>query len=322
MPSTPLHTLLLSTQVFNSSCPWSSEIEQLRELYLSPSTGAVVTRTSTLDGFAQDLKIHGHAFLKSSTSSFNTYGYSPHPLPYYISAVKTILEENPSSTKPFIISITSSSGDELSEMASMIVNLRRELGDLDSKVSRIGIEINTSCPNIPHHPPPAYTPLQSFPSLLSPMLASLPSSQTLGLKLPPYVQIGQFNDLVAYLETTVAVDGSASKISYLACCNTLGGVLGLGSELSDGGEGEFDVDSFAGMGGEAVHPLALGNVHRLSLLLSASPHGSLRTISLIGIGGATDSKSVRRFIKAGATAVACATALGKKGVGIFDELNA
>ena len=90
------------------------------------------------------------------------------------------------------------------------------------------------------------------------MLASLPSSQTLGLKLPPYVQIGQFTDLVAFLETTVAKDGSPSKISYLACCNTLGGVLGLGSELTDGGEGEFDVDSFAGMGGEAVHPLALG----------------------------------------------------------------
>lgn len=59
MSPTPLHTLLLSTQVFNSSCPWSSEIEQLRELYASPSTGAVVTRTATLDGFAQDSKIHG-----------------------------------------------------------------------------------------------------------------------------------------------------------------------------------------------------------------------------------------------------------------------
>lgn len=53
-----LGSLQLQSAVFNSSCPWASEIDQLRELYASPSTGAVTTRTATLAGFAQDPAVH------------------------------------------------------------------------------------------------------------------------------------------------------------------------------------------------------------------------------------------------------------------------
>lgn len=118
-----LGSVELQTPVFPSANPWVSEIAQLRELYTSPYTGAVTTRTATLEGYPQDASIHGvrrdrvvallfrrkltaflpqHTFLPNG-SSLNTYGLSPHPLAYYIEAVRTILSENPTSRKPFII---------------------------------------------------------------------------------------------------------------------------------------------------------------------------------------------------------------------------
>ena len=37
--------------LINSSCAWASDLAQLRELYRSPYTGAVTTRTATMNGF-------------------------------------------------------------------------------------------------------------------------------------------------------------------------------------------------------------------------------------------------------------------------------
>lgn len=49
-----LNTLEITPPLLNSSCAWSSSLDQLRELYKSPYTGAVTTRTATLHGFAED----------------------------------------------------------------------------------------------------------------------------------------------------------------------------------------------------------------------------------------------------------------------------
>lgn len=49
-----LHTVEISPPLLNSSCAWASDFSQLRELYESPYTGAVTTRTATLNGFEED----------------------------------------------------------------------------------------------------------------------------------------------------------------------------------------------------------------------------------------------------------------------------
>lgn len=59
------------------------------------------------------------------------------------------------------------------------------------------------------------------------------------------------------------------------------------------------------------------NIRRFSLLLEQAGLGE---IALVGIGGANDAASVRRFLKCGAAAVACATGLGIKGVGVFEMM--
>ena len=66
----------------------------------------------------------------------------------YIEWVKAILEKHPEKKKPFIISITSADPSELSQMVGDVQELRKKLGDSSLPFSRVGVEINTSCPNI------------------------------------------------------------------------------------------------------------------------------------------------------------------------------
>ena len=49
-----LHTLQIEPPLINSSCAWSSDLEQLTALYESPYTGAITTRTATLHGYSED----------------------------------------------------------------------------------------------------------------------------------------------------------------------------------------------------------------------------------------------------------------------------
>src|ERR1700761_7488167 len=91
---------LISPPLVNSANPWATTLEQLKELYLSPFTGAITTRTCTLNGFAHNDDIHQFAFFETASldpvpkdssrnppsgsldniagvASLNTLGYSP-----------------------------------------------------------------------------------------------------------------------------------------------------------------------------------------------------------------------------------------------------
>jgi dihydroorotate dehydrogenase (fumarate) len=92
-------------------------------------------------------------------------------------------------------------------MLEQIQDLRAELKDTDPNAVcvRVGVELNTSCPNIPNAPPPAYDPQR-----LKPLLDVLAlhwekdSTLVLGLKLAPFVyrlQQAQLVDLIASYTT-------------------------------------------------------------------------------------------------------------------------
>lgn len=49
-----IHRITIDPLLLNTSCVWASELHELKELYESPFTGAVTTRTATLSGFAED----------------------------------------------------------------------------------------------------------------------------------------------------------------------------------------------------------------------------------------------------------------------------
>jgi len=77
--------------------------------------------------------------------------------------------------------------------------------------------------------------------------------------------------------------------------------------------------ALGGLGGELVHPLALGNVYTFRELLKHEP--ALGSIKLFGVGGVTSKAAARRMFEAGASIVGCATFFGKEGIEAFRLLN-
>jgi len=116
-------------------------------------------------------------------------------------------------------------------------------------------------------------------------------------------------------------------VSFLSCINTLGSSVVFEDQTTRGNVVQGESSTYAiptiigGLAGDAIHALSLGNVYSFKKLLSEHPDVSLRNISIIGIGGVTSKEAVGRMMCAGASAVACATALGTHGIGVFERLN-
>ncbi|KAJ7356740.1 hypothetical protein DFH08DRAFT_1075857 [Mycena albidolilacea] len=322
-----VNSLDVSPPLVNASCAWASDLGQLQALFDSPYTGAVVTRTSTLAGFEED-DSHTVAFASSSTTSLNSYGYSPHKLSQYLSWIESILGAAPAAKrKPFIISITASYPDVLKSTIGAIQELRNK----GPAFADIGIEFNASCPNIRGAVPWGY----AFANLV-PLLTVLvdawraDNSLTLGLKLPPYVYAAQFAEVLATLRQFSAKDDlngqTLNPIAYIACTNTLGNALLFPEQIvgaSGTEERAFAVPTaLGGIAGDSLHPLALGNVYSFARLLEAEDlESGLKNLVIFGIGGVTSAEAAARMRKAGASIVGSATLFGKEGVQAFKILS-
>ncbi|KDR85238.1 hypothetical protein GALMADRAFT_233983 [Galerina marginata CBS 339.88] len=212
-------------------------------------------------------------------------------------------------------------------MVEAIQELRGRLLDSQSNMSKIAIELNTSCPNIPNSPPSGYT----FGSLV-PLLTVLATARskdhslTIGLKLPPYVYENQFAEVIAILQsfTSLLADGEKSHFAFLTCTNTLGNCLLFSDQTMASTNQEFAVPTaLGGLAGQALHPLALGNVFRFRQLLSSQEtrYATLMDLKIIGVGGVTSKEAAERMKKAGADVIGCATLFGKEGVRAFEILG-
>jgi len=260
------------------------------------------------------------SFTALNISSINSYGYSPHPLAQYLSWIEAILTASPSGTKPFIISITSSDSDTLYTIITAIQSLRARLNDPSH--SRIAVELNTSCPNIPNSPPTGYT----FSSLV-PLLSTLQKESTIdptltvGLKLPPFVYHAQF---LAVLDGIKQLCAAAPKcpFAFFTCTNTLGNTLVFAEQSSSPQSEDFAVPTaLGGSAGDTIHALSLGNVYTFTSLLRQPEYEALKDIVIIGVGGVTSKEAVARMRRAGADVVGSATLFGKEGVGAFETLS-
>ncbi len=247
------------------------------------------------------------------------------------------------STKPFIISITSSSPISLASMLDSIQRLRTKLRDDEGTISRVGIELNTSCPNISGSPPPAYHMASLTPILdVLALYAREDPTLVIGLKLPPYVYSTQFDDLLRAIATYSRPDPSdhsrpMNLFAFLTAINTLGQTLFFAEQAvplpgkTEAAPTLYEEVStstgfalptvLGGMAGEALHPLALGNVYTLRRLLDTHEEISLHEVSIIGVGGVTTRDAHVRMRRAGASVVACATILVRNGVGVFEKLS-
>jgi len=342
--------LKIDPPLLNSACPWSTTLEDIKALYDSPYTGAVTIRTSLLEGFTHDDSVHQYIFCEpgksvpvdapkgeaskpsasstsASTSTLNTLGYSPLTLSEYLGIINEIVGQRHLGTdtptkKPFILSVTGTP-DEIAMAYALIANAAEMDEDL-----RLAMEVNLSCPNIASAPPPAYEKVQleeyleaigDSKSTYRGRMATPDSVPKVGVKLPPYTYAGQFDMVVSALKAAKSSEpGEGSVVDFVTCTNTLGSSLLLNSSLepilnSESGTG------IGGLAGAALHPLALGNVATFRRLLDQSP--DTREIMIIGVGGVEDKDGFDRMRKVGAGAVACASALGRYGVGVFETIT-
>lgn len=211
------------------------------------------------------------AFTATKTS-INSYGYSPFPLSNYLEWISAIYTAATDPKKPFIISITSSSPAELSNMVDQIQLLRSSLSDRLGHANLIAIEMNTSCPNIPDRPPPAYSTdslrplLQSFADAFR-----VDPTLTLGLKLAPFVYRKQHQDILDLISEFTSSNGK-NPIAFITCTNTLGNctmfqeqtVSKLESKPNSMSESTHQAAAialptkFGGLAGEPLHYLSLG----------------------------------------------------------------
>lgn len=233
--------------------------------------------------------------------------------------------------KPFILSITACSAEELSSMIALVQDLR----STPKFAPLVAIELNTSCPNVSSDSPSGYIPPSIYPLLRALSETHMQDkSLTIGLKLPPYTYRGQFDAMISMLKEFNYEDadrGQRNSFAFLTCTNTLGNsllfleqvieTLATANELRDK---EFAVPTaVGGLAGDAIHALSLGNVYTFDRLLHAENHSGdgLRGISIIGVGGVTSPAALMRMRKAGASVVGVATLLGKEGVKAFELLS-
>jgi dihydroorotate dehydrogenase (fumarate) len=339
--------LVIEPPLVNSANPWCTTLEQLLQLYACPHTGAVTTRTSLLNGFPHDESIHQWTFYDptthnaaprnppksenaSQTGSLNTLGYSPKPLKEYLGFIKTISDGLPKEKsigsrkvpKPFIISVTGTV-DEVVECYRQICSHQRTVR------MPLATEINLSCPNIVGKPPPAYdsASLLLYLSALKLEVANQSRQHDnvpvpIGIKTPPYTYHDQYASLIsALLESAKTKEprSATCPISFITATNTLGSALVLASEDTPS-LNSANSTGIGGLAGAPLHPLALGNVRTIYSMLQQNK-AELGHIRIIGVGGVDTFEGYRRMRSVGATAVGVGTALGRKGVEIFTEID-
>ncbi|TVY78483.1 putative dihydroorotate dehydrogenase A (fumarate) [Lachnellula suecica] len=333
---------VVSPPLLNSSNPWATSEADLLSLYASPHTGAVTIRTSLWSAFSQHASTHQYTFFSPSlghatstvdtetyaegrgevrdgeTSSLNTLGYSPNSFEEYITMLvrlHTSGKLNSPTPKPFIVSVTGTA-DEVGRCYAYLSKTMSENEGLE-----LMMEVNLSCPNIPSKPPPAYdaTSLSEYISAIA-KYRNESSGKLLhvGIKTPPYIYHGQFRSLLDALESSTSHEGGC-PISFITATNTLGSCLVLAADGTPA-LGSATGEGIGGLAGDALHPLALGNVKTIRAMLNASPHASIRAISIIGIGGVRDASGYKRMAGVGASAVGIGTALGREGVSIFTKI--
>jgi dihydroorotate dehydrogenase (fumarate) len=322
-------SITIEPPLLNSANPWATTLEDLDSLYRCPSTGAITTRTALLEGFAHDDAIHQYTFFDAqmnpnsgqkangnATGSLNTLGYSPFPLSSYLSMVHQLDQKYSQQVtphpKPIILSVTGSPS-EVRRCHALIAETQRDVS------IPLLMEINLSCPNIAGKPPPAYS-AASLKTYLDDLqdISAIP----IGLKTPPYTYSEQFDSLVGALRNSA----KTCRVSFITATNTLGSslVLERGPSQSDADGWTKAINSSTGSGigglaGAPLHALALGNVKTLRGMLDQHPQ--LRHVQIIGVGGVSDADGYLRMRSVGASAVAVGTALGQRGVGVFDEIS-
>jgi dihydroorotate dehydrogenase (NAD+) catalytic subunit len=162
-----------------------------------------------------------------------------------------------------------------------------EYRDVAKKLRRAGgvvaLEVNLSCPNVEHRG----LVFATDPAASAEVVAAVQREAD----VPVWAKLtSDVTDVVAVAEAVV--EAGADGVTLI---NTL---LGMSIDADAGRPALFN--TYGGLSGPAIKPIALRNVHQV--------HTALPDVPIVGCGGARTAVDVAEFVRAGASAVQIGTA--------------
>jgi dihydroorotate dehydrogenase (fumarate) len=274
--------LSLEHPVLNASGPRCTTLNELQSLADS-RVSAVVSKSCTLDSRSGNEEPRYADF---SGGSINSSGL-PNP---GLQGFRELFPKLNLGGKPLIASV---SGLTLAENLE-ITKAFCQLGQVEA------IELNLSCPNVEGKPQTGYDFDISHKVLQE---VGEVCTKPLGVKLPPYFDFSHFESMAEILNQSMAV--------FITCINSLGNGLVIDPQA----ESALirPKCGFGGVGGPAIKPFGLSNVHKFRELLSPG-------IQIMGVGGIRSGLDVFEYILAGADAVQVGTAYQQEGVSVFSRI--
>lgn len=295
--------------LINASGCMCATKQMLDKLYTGVS-GAIITKSATLnprDGNPEPRYWEA----RDGTFTINSMGLPNCGLKYYLDYYKVLPRVENDKTR--FISIAGMTLDENKSLIDIIFNESYQYYKyIDA------IEINLSCPNLIGHQQLAYdfSELQIYLAKLIPYIHNImnstkPSTQLplqIGLKLPPYFDVNQFDTIVTILKPYNNI------IHFIHCINSVPNGLVIDTET------EAPVikpkQGFGGIGGAIIKPIALANVR--AFYTRFQEH--YLSIDIIGSGGIANGSDVFEFILAGAEMVSIGSQLMIDGVICFEYI--
>ncbi len=279
----------------NASGPNSVTYEELERIAQS-AAGAVVTKSMTHCARTGNPEPRLCARLDDNIGSLNSMGLPNLGYQEYARIVPKLKERY---RKPLIASIASAKCPHNLEP----IEQYREIAATLAKAGADALELNLSCPNL-EEVPIAMDP-QSVRQVLKAVLKEI--KIPLGVKLPPYNNTPK-------LFTEIAQILLDFDLAYVATINSE--PLAMDIDLQTKTKMIRPHDGYGGLGGPAVLPIALAEVHRFYKFFQRH---KART-EVWGVGGIMKPQDAIKHFLAGASVVQIGTLLLWEGPAVFAKL--
>jgi dihydroorotate dehydrogenase (fumarate) len=283
-----------SPPITNASGPNSVTYEELERIARS-AAGAVVTKSMTHCPRQGNPEPRLRAHLDGGIGSLNSMGLPNLGYQEYAKLVPKLKEFG----KPIIASIASAPCAH----GLPPVEQYREIAVTIERAGADALELNLSCPNL-EDVPIAMDP-QSVRAVLQAVTREV--KIPIGVKLPPYNNTPKLFEEIA----RTLLD---FEISYIATMNSE--PLTLDIDLATRAKVIRPNEGFGGLGGPAVLPIALAEVHRFYKFFQKHK----AKIAVWGVGGITRPEDAIKHFLAGASVVQIGTLFLWEGPTVFEKL--
>ncbi len=279
--------ITLSSPVMNAACSVAKSPDDILALSQTRA-GIVLIGSITLESREGNPEPR---WFVGDNYALNSFGMPNNGAAYYAENLPEMISTIHSSGKKVALSIAGFSTDEYVQLA--------EVAD---KAQVDFLELNLGCPNV--RIDGAQKPIVSFDSQSLKEIVEAVSAVTsipLFVKLSPYSNPADLGRVAETIKQT-------KKVAAVVTCNTFPN----GLMFDESGEPVI-ASELAGVSGQALKPIALGQVRQFRKLLP-------ETIVVIGVGGIETKEDVQLFMEAGAAMVQVATLIVRDGHSAIDRL--